>query len=100
MACRPVFLLFALGLTIGAFAWNSEAGQEQPRVAIKPREHAPIAARTYSNIRADVGLVLIPVTVTDALDRPFTALKRENFSVLEDGVEQPLTYFSQEEGPV
>src|SRR4051794_21515845 len=101
MPCRPGFLLCtALGLTIGTFAWNSQGAQEQPRVAIQPRQRETLVTRTSPNIRADVRLVLIPVTVTDALDRPFNTLKRENFSVWEDGVEQPLAHFSQEEGPV
>jgi VWFA-related protein len=38
--------------------------------------------------------------VTDALDRPVTALPRESFRVLEDGVEQTITSFAREEAPV
>ena len=101
MPSRPGFPLYiALGLTLWTFGWSGDAGQDQPKVTITPRERQGTTTRGRANIRADVRLVLIPVTVTDALDRPFTTLKRENFSVLEDGVEQPITQFSREEGPV
>jgi VWFA-related protein len=44
--------------------------------------------------------VLVPVTVTDAMDRPITALPRRSFRVLEDGAEQTIVSFSREDGPV
>jgi VWFA-related protein len=45
-------------------------------------------------------MVLVPVSVTDPLDRPVTTLPKESFRVLEDGVEQRITTFAQEESPV
>jgi VWFA-related protein len=55
---------------------------------------------TAAHLRADVTMVLVPVSVTDPMDRPVTTLPRENFRLLEDGVEQKITSFSQEEAPV
>ena len=40
------------------------------------------------------------MSVTDALDRPVTALRKESFRLLEDGVEQTITSFAREEAPV
>ncbi len=37
-----------------------------------------------ANIRVDTNLVLIPVTVTDPLNRFVTGLEKENFKILED----------------
>jgi VWFA-related protein len=51
-------------------------------------------------LRLDLNVVLVPVTVTDAKDRPVTNLSRDRFRVLEDGVEQSIRSFSEEEAPV
>ena len=51
-------------------------------------------------VRADVKLVLVPVTVTDEASRPINDLPKERFRILEDGVEQQITSFSWEDGPV
>jgi VWFA-related protein len=56
--------------------------------------------RAAANLRLDVKVILIPVTVTDALDHPVTTLARDRFRVLEDGVEQKITSVSQEDGPI
>jgi VWFA-related protein len=45
-------------------------------------------------------MVLVPVSVTDPLDRPVTSLSKERFRLLEDGVGQTITSFSQDDGPV
>lgn len=86
--------------TFGILAWGGDTPQEQPTVAITPRKLPGGAERSSSNLRFDVKMVLIPVTVTDALERPVTTLSRESFRLLEDGVEQKITSFSQEDGPV
>jgi Ca-activated chloride channel family protein len=44
--------------------------------------------------------VLIPVSVTDRMDRPVTTLAKDQFCVLEDGVEQQITSFSQEDASI
>ena len=41
-----------------------------------------------ANIRVDTTLVLIPVTVTDPLNRFVTGLEKENFKIFEDKKEQ------------
>ena len=70
-------------------------------VEITPRESRAIAVgRSSSTIRADVKVVLVPVTVTDESDRPVHNLSKSHFRVLEDGVEQKITSFIWEDGPV
>ncbi len=51
-------------------------------------------------LRTDVKLVLIPVTVTDLLERPVLDLSKQNFRVFDDGVEQKISQFFMEESPV
>jgi VWFA-related protein len=45
-------------------------------------------------------MVLVPVSVTDGMDRPITTLPQSTFRLLEDGTEQTIASFSREEGPV
>jgi Ca-activated chloride channel family protein len=45
-------------------------------------------------------MVLVPAHVTTPFGAPVTNLAKENFRILEDGVEQPITYFASEETPV
>lgn len=45
-------------------------------------------------------MVLVPAQVTNDLGTPVTNLRKEDFRVFEDGVEQPIADFSQEDAPV
>jgi len=58
-----------------------------------------LGGRTAGNIRLDVKVVLIPVSVTDIWDRPITGLRQEDFHLYEDNVEQKIAYLSNEEAP-
>jgi Ca-activated chloride channel homolog len=51
-------------------------------------------------IKVEVDLVQVPVTVTDPYGRIVTGLERKNFHVFEDGVEQEIRNFSEEDVPV
>ena len=48
----------------------------------------------------DTTLVLIPVTVTDPMNRFVTGLEREHFRLFEDKNEQNLVQFSSEDAPL
>jgi Ca-activated chloride channel family protein len=88
-----------LGVLFGLFL--GVRGQDQPpNISITPRKPAVRNERPSSNLRLDVNVVLIPVTVTDALGRPVTNLTKGRFRISEDGVEQKIISFSQEEAPV
>ena len=51
-------------------------------------------------LRVSVDLVLVPVTVTDALNRPQLNLNREDFTIYEGNQAQPIRYFSTEDSPI
>ncbi len=96
----------ALGLA-GALllvgAAEDTRGAQQPRVTITPRPKPPSAEDTgprTPNIRVDTELVLIPVTVTDPLNRFVTGLEKEHFKIFEDKVEQTITHFASEDAPL
>ncbi len=53
-----------------------------------------------SRIRVDVNIVLVPMTVTDPMNRLVTGLERENFQVIENNTVQQVKSFSVEDAPV
>jgi Ca-activated chloride channel family protein len=81
----------------------SEASRSSDaKVAIEPRARpaASAPASPRSNIRVDTTLVLIPVTVTDPLNRFVTGLEKENFKLFEEKKEQSILQFSSEDAPL
>jgi len=79
------------------------AGRLLPaQVAIQPREKpAPHKEETTQpTLRVDTNLVLVPVSVNDALNRPVTGLEKENFRVFDDTLEQTITQFAMEDEPI
>jgi len=89
-----VFGAFALVPAVGAFA--------QGPVSITPRASKAAKSEVLpkANIRVDTNLVLIPVTVTDPMNRFVTGLERENFKIFEDKKEQTISQFSSEDAPL
>lgn len=52
------------------------------------------------SIKVNVNLVLVPVTVRDAKDRPVMQLSRQDFALYEDQIQQEIRYFSSESEPI
>ena len=57
------------------------------------RAHSPL-------IRSKVDLVLVPVTVTDPMNRLVTGLDKENFQIFEGKDKQDVRHFSSEDAPI
>lgn len=53
-----------------------------------------------SDISVDSSLVLVPTQVTDVIGTPITDLHKGDFKIFEDGVEQPITNFAQDDAPL
>jgi Ca-activated chloride channel family protein len=74
--------------------------------ASAPAQPAPatgdvaLAARPNERIRVDVNLVLVPLTVTDPLNRLVTGLDKDNFYLYENNGQQVIKTFSCEDAPV
>lgn len=90
-----IALISALILTFAALA-AAQNVQVQPR----PKPQPPAAGQPRPNIRVDTTLVLVPVTVTDPLNRPVTGLEREHFRLFEEKVEQEITHFASDDAPL
>jgi len=94
----PVGISLAGLLLASGFAADRLIAPDQPNVSITPRARRNTEAPP--NIRSDVKMVLIPVTVTDSMDRPVTDLPKDAFRLLENNVEQKIVSFWREEAPV
>jgi Ca-activated chloride channel homolog len=77
---------------------------DQPHVI----SHAPMASKmgvgAFGNpslhiIKSDVNLVIVPVNVTDAMQRSVTGLQKENFRIFEGKQPQEIRHFSSEDVP-
>lgn len=100
--CLGLGVLLAVSATALSRAQEQKVAPPEPRVSITPR--APVAdpadAFPRSSIRVDTNLVLIPVTVTDPLNRFVTGLEKEHFQIFEDKTKQSITHFSSEDAPL
>lgn len=85
------------GVTLGP-AENAESTGDA-RVLIVPRASRDPHAENSRAIRLDVKVVQIPVTVTDPLDRPIADLRKDDFHLFENDVQQQIVYLSTEEAP-
>jgi len=75
----------------------------QPRVqaaAPKVPEMDPALNAHTKPLKVGVDLVLVPVTITDPLNRLVTGLDRENFNLFEGKEQQEIKTFSSEDAPV
>jgi VWFA-related protein len=58
------------------------------------------AVDTGLKLRVETALALIPVAVTDSANRFVLGLQKEDFTLLEDGVEQNVAHFNGEDAPL
>jgi Ca-activated chloride channel homolog len=111
MYCNSRFLLaaFLLCLVPSALPFQGPTSDAGPTIEprVRPQQRSanfapslPPANLPAANLRIDTSMVLVPAHVTNALGAPVTDLTKENFRILEDGVERPITYFATEETPV
>lgn len=80
----------------------------QPREVEAPKEPAketlvsstPNLTTHVRPLKVDVDLVLVPVTITDPMNRLVTGLEKENFQLYEGSAAQEIRSFSSEDAPV
>ena len=96
-AFAHVFLA-SLGLALAAYgqqerALTVAAGSES-NASTSDTNRSPVTISINSN------LVVVPVTVTDGKGRLVNGLQKEQFTLYEDKVQQPITQFASEDAPV
>ena len=96
------FSMILLALAQAPAAFSFQAGSQ--KIFIEPRNRiAPIAslpADTAAHLRVDASLVLIPANVSTGTGARIGDLRKENFRLFEDGVEQTISYFTKEDTPL
>ena len=65
-----------------------------------PAETDPSLKTHTKPIKVDVDLVLVPVTVTDPMNRLVTGLEKDNFVIQDGGERQEVRHFSAEDAPI
>lgn len=96
MRCRSLLFLIVCAALLAA-QWQS------PWARAAAQSNASSTASQAGadiNIRVNTTLVLIPVTVTDSLNRFVLGLDRQDFRVFEDGAEQKVKQFAGEDAPL
>src|SRR5580692_2643332 len=110
-----LFLWLALAVCIG-FAWSSPAWAQTDvndvHVVPRPAENTSSDALPKESVttpqlgthvrplKANADLVLVPVTITDPMNRLVTGLDKENFQLFEGKDVQEIRHFSSEDAPV
>ncbi len=113
MLCRTRFSalsFFLVLLTVAVCRTTPLAAQAsvedvhiQPRIAPEPPKapEGDPSLRTHTKpVKVDVSLVLVPVTITDPMNRLVTGLDRDNFNLFEGRDQQVIKTFSSEDAPI
>lgn len=105
------FTVFVVScLTVAGLAQTTDVNDVhvRPREVEKPKE-APkddLVSTTKGlsahvrPLKVDVDLVLVPVTITDPMNRLVTGLEKDNFQLFEGNSQQEIRSFSSEDAPV
>jgi len=102
--CAILYVLFS-SLSFPNYTQESEEPIKQGRRQAKPSLESPTSQESQVQtegfkIGVSVDLVLMYATVTDAKDQFIGGLQKERFRVFEDGVQQNISTFSQENVPI
>src|SRR5580765_4586184 len=99
-SCHAV-LLFLLASASGAYSQTAINDVHiVPRTTEIELAKATPSPRLSGLIRTSTDLVMVPVTITDGMNRPVVGLDRDNFQVFENKRQQEIKNFSSEDTPV
>jgi Ca-activated chloride channel homolog len=65
-----------------------------------PVNTSPVVTAHLRPMKVDVDLVLVPVTITDPMNRLVTGLEKDNFQLYEGNAQQQIRSFSSDDAPV
>ena len=99
-------LIFAVPSTVAQGVGTTDEVHVTPRVQpdpLPPKDAQPVGSsfNTHSKpYKSESDLVLVPVTITDPMNRLVTGLDKENFNVYEGKEAQEIKHFSSEDAPI
>jgi Ca-activated chloride channel family protein len=116
IAALPCLLILLLAVTAVCGLPQLAFGQAevndvhiQPREVDKDKTTEEVATQSLVSpslnthvrpLKVDVDLVLVPVTITDPMNRLVTGLEKDNFELFEGGSKEEIKSFSSEDAPV
>ena len=90
----PIFIV--LTLVLMACAATGSRAQDNPPAKERPRRVMPAENEPQDVVKIDTDLVAVDIVATDPKGRLVRNLKREDFKLFEDGVEEPIASFNVE----
>ena len=90
------FLTAGLALALVAFFGAGAGSPQSAPPTAAPAEQQP----SGPVIRREVDLVLVEAVVRDSAGRPMKGLKQDEFFLYEEGVQQEIAHFSQDQLPL
>jgi Ca-activated chloride channel family protein len=107
MVCAFFALILAVGVCNPPAAWAQSPVDDvhvNPRIQPAPPKENDFmdpSLKTHTKpLKVDVDLVLVPVTITDPMNRLVTGLDKDNFTLFEGKDQQEIKHFSSEDAPV
>lgn len=92
-----IFMFAAASAQSGRVTGYSESGPQKREVV---NTEAELTAKPDENvIRVETDLVTIPVRITERGGRPVPDVKQKEFKIFENGIEQEIAFFSNEDQP-
>jgi Ca-activated chloride channel family protein len=79
---------------------RTPSDQPVPPTNASPANNPSAPDARINPIKVDVDLVLVPVVVTDAKNRPVLSLRKRNFELYEEDKRQEIRYFMAEDAPI
>lgn len=104
----PAVLLVLILMAVGPLCGNAQETEVHISPRTEPLSDSKAAEATVDPslkthtkpIKKDVDLVLVPVTITDPMNRLVTGLEKDNFEVFEGDSRQQIRHFSSEDAPL
>jgi Ca-activated chloride channel family protein len=108
--CSLTLLILSLAFVPSAIAQTADDvhiiphTKPEPQQQMTPKGGSPgidPTLRTHTRpMKVDVDLVLVPVTITDPMNRLVTGLEPDNFELFEGSEKQQIKHFSSEDVPI
>src|SRR5258707_1417170 len=100
LIARQVLVIALLNIAIIVAAGQSSNTTKGVLSVDRSLDQPPVLEHTQDAIKLATDLVNVVVTVTDRSGKAIDGLQKESFRVSEDKVEQPISFFSEEDTPV
>jgi Ca-activated chloride channel family protein len=105
LPCGVILVLLMVSFGVSFLRAQSSLNEIHvvPRAEVSQFSAPALTLPNYDSvkpIKVNVNLVLVPVTVTDPMDRAVTGLDREDFEIIDGKASQEIKHFSKQDAPI